>query len=26
MIRINTQPIQSSLPDKTPLLNLLRDE
>jgi nicotinate dehydrogenase subunit A len=26
MIRINSQPIQSSLPDKTPLLNLLRDE
>jgi len=26
MIRINSQPIQSSLPDKTPLLTLLRDE
>ena len=26
MIRINTRPIQSELPDKTPLLNLLRDE
>jgi nicotinate dehydrogenase subunit A len=26
MICINTHPVQSSLPDKTPLLNLLRDE
>jgi aerobic-type carbon monoxide dehydrogenase small subunit (CoxS/CutS family) len=26
MIRINTQPVQSELPDKTPLLNMLRDE
>ena len=26
MIRINKHPIQSSMPDKTPLLNLLRDE
>lgn len=26
MIRINSHPFQSSLPDKTPLLNLLRDE
>ena len=26
MIRINTLPVQSDLPDKTPLLNLLRDE
>ena len=26
MIRINTHTVQSALPDKTPLLNLLRDE